>query len=90
MHRSVILLVVAATLFASLRTDAPARADDTSARPPNILFIMTDQHRWDCTGANGNKQLRTPNFDRLPSEFLHRPLSAFSSKSSQLHAAGSQ
>ncbi|MGZ0174089.1 MAG: sulfatase family protein [Planctomycetales bacterium] len=68
MHRSVILLVVAATLFASLRTDAPARADDTSARPPNILFIMTDQHRWDCTGANGNKQIRTPNFDRLAAE----------------------
>ena len=32
---------------------------------PNILFIMTDQHRWDCLGANGNKIIKTPNLDRL-------------------------
>jgi arylsulfatase A-like enzyme len=31
----------------------------------NILFIMTDQQRWDCVGANGNKQIQTPNLDRL-------------------------
>ena len=28
---------------------------------PNILFLMTDQHRWDCIGANGNELIRTPN-----------------------------
>jgi arylsulfatase len=32
---------------------------------PNILFIMTDQQRWDCVGANGNKIIKTPNLDRL-------------------------
>lgn len=36
-----------------------------AARRPNILFIMTDQHRWDCLGANGNKLIKTPNLDRL-------------------------
>lgn len=37
------------------------------ARPtrPHILFIMTDQHRWDALGANGNVVLRTPQLDRL-------------------------
>lgn len=35
---------------------------------PNILFIMTDQHRWDCIGANGNELIKTPNIDRLASE----------------------
>ena len=35
---------------------------------PNILFIMTDQHRWDCIGANGNALIKTPNLDRLASE----------------------
>src|SRR5580765_4294787 len=34
-------------------------------RKPNILFIMTDQQRWDCVGANGNKLIQTPNLDRL-------------------------
>ena len=32
---------------------------------PNILFIMTDQQRWDCVGANGNELIKTPNMDRL-------------------------
>ena len=32
---------------------------------PNILFLMTDQQRWDCVGANGNKLIQTPNMDRL-------------------------
>ena len=36
-----------------------------SKRRPNILFIMTDQHRWDCIGANGNRLIHTPNLDRL-------------------------
>ena len=35
---------------------------------PNILFIMTDQHRWDCIGVNGNQLIKTPNIDRLASE----------------------
>ena len=39
-----------------------------SAQPtvrPNVLFIMTDQHRFDALGANGNSIIRTPNLDRL-------------------------
>jgi len=36
-----------------------------TADRPNILFIMTDQHRWDCIGANGNPLIKTPNLDRL-------------------------
>ena len=32
---------------------------------PNIVFIMADQLRWDCVGANGNALVRTPNIDRL-------------------------
>jgi arylsulfatase len=34
---------------------------------PNILFIMTDQLRWDCIGANGNRLIQTPHLDRLAS-----------------------
>ncbi|MCA9429852.1 MAG: sulfatase-like hydrolase/transferase, partial [Candidatus Omnitrophica bacterium] len=35
---------------------------------PNILFIMTDQQRYDCLGANGNRIIQTPNLDRLTSQ----------------------
>ena len=32
---------------------------------PNVLFIMTDQQRYDCVGANGNPIIKTPNLDAL-------------------------
>ena len=34
----------------------------------NILFLMTDQQRFDGLGANGNRFIQTPNLDRLASE----------------------
>ena len=30
---------------------------------PNILFLMTDQHRWDAMGVSGD-WVNTPNTDR--------------------------
>ncbi len=38
------------------------------AKRPNILLLMTDQHRGDCIGADGNKAIRTPNLDRIARE----------------------
>jgi len=35
---------------------------------PNILFIMTDQQRWDTVGEVKPKKLKTPNLDRMVSE----------------------
>ncbi len=35
---------------------------------PNILWICTDQHRYDTIGALGNPHIRTPNLDRLCAE----------------------
>jgi arylsulfatase len=32
---------------------------------PNILFIMVDQHRFDCMGAYGNTDIETPHLDQL-------------------------
>lgn len=34
-------------------------------KKPNLLFIITDQQRWDCVGANGNDIIKTPNLDAL-------------------------
>ena len=41
---------------------------DAHSDRPNILLIMTDQHRWDCIGANGNRLIKTPRLDRLAEE----------------------
>jgi arylsulfatase A-like enzyme len=34
----------------------------------NLLLIHSDQHRYDCVGANGHGFLHTPNLDRLARE----------------------
>ncbi len=35
------------------------------SQPPNILWICTDQQRWDTLGVYGNDWVKTPNIDRL-------------------------
>ena len=40
----------------------------TERRRLNILFLMTDQHRWDCLGCAGNRAIKTPSLDRLARE----------------------
>lgn len=37
-------------------------------RPPNILFLMTDQQRYDSLGCYGASFAHTPNLDRLAAE----------------------
>ncbi|MDF2964604.1 MAG: sulfatase [Paenibacillus sp.] len=37
-------------------------------KPPNILFIMLDQLRYDCIGSSGGYPVFTPNIDRLAEE----------------------
>ena len=34
-------------------------------RPPNILFLLTDDQRWDTLGCMGNTVIQTPQIDRL-------------------------
>lgn len=58
-----------------LKPGETGRADDalTQGTPvpagrtqrPNILWIMADQLRYDCVGANGNRIIKTPHLDRL-------------------------
>ena len=38
---------------------------------PNILFIFTDDHHYQCFGAAGNPHIRTPNMDRIASRGVH-------------------
>src|SRR5439155_19457005 len=35
---------------------------------PNIVFILTDDQRWDCLSCAGHPFLKTPNIDRIASE----------------------
>ncbi len=35
---------------------------------PNILYLMADQHRYDCLSSSGNSVIHTPNLDRIAAE----------------------
>jgi arylsulfatase A-like enzyme len=50
------------------RLPAPGAAPDAIRPRPNVLLIMTDQHRGDALGCAGNPVLRTPALDRLARE----------------------
>ncbi len=43
-------------------------AGDTSARPPNILFIMVDEMRWNVMSCAGHPLVKTPHLDRIARE----------------------
>lgn len=38
------------------------------AEQPNIVIVMADDQTWDLSGCYGNKDVQTPNIDRLASE----------------------
>ncbi len=58
--------LLAVGLAAASLAAGPVRAADTA--PPNIIFILTDDHRWDALSAMGHPFLETPNLDRLADE----------------------
>ncbi|MDB4444848.1 sulfatase-like hydrolase/transferase, partial [Akkermansiaceae bacterium] len=41
------------------------------AKRPNILVILTDDHRYDALGFLGHPFLKTPHMDRLAAEGVH-------------------
>lgn len=60
---------VNAALPAALATpQAPASAARNAPRPPNILFIISDQMTPFMTGPYGSSVAKTPNLDRLARE----------------------
>ena len=59
---------LAVALLPSLAAPGPSGA---SERPPNIVLITSDDHRWDALGAAGNPAVRTPVLDALAREGVH-------------------
>jgi len=41
------------------------------AERPNILLVLTDDHRWDTMGCAGHPFVETPNMDRLAKEGVY-------------------
>ena len=60
----------------SAEASQPAADDPTGAGSdavrPNLLFLMTDQHRWDALGCAGG-WVETPHLDRIAAEGVRFP-----------------
>ncbi len=72
-RREMLQLLLAAGGGAALGMAAEAQATQPAARPagsrparpPNILFILTDDHALNAIGAYGSRINHTPNIDRI-------------------------
>ncbi len=62
-----LLRLLALVLLSSTATPLATAAE----KRPNVLFILTDDQRWDALGLGGNKHLQTPNIDRLGKEGVY-------------------
>jgi len=70
------LAIIGSVLYASPgwadepkgETATQSTAPASASHRPNILWIMADQLRYDCVGANGNPIIKTPHLDRLAKE----------------------
>jgi len=40
-------------------------AQNRAAKRPNIIFLLTDDQRWDTMGCMGNRIIQTPNMDAM-------------------------
>ncbi|NLS94285.1 MAG: sulfatase-like hydrolase/transferase [Planctomycetaceae bacterium] len=58
-----VFVAVACSTFLGLAAEQAAGAER-----PNVLFIFTDDQRWDTIAALGNPEIKTPNTDRLVDE----------------------
>jgi arylsulfatase A-like enzyme len=61
-------LVMLLFLFSFFCWNSPSFAQKSKAKEserPNIIFILTDDQRWDALGYAGNKIIQTPEMDKL-------------------------
>ncbi|MEM9941601.1 MAG: sulfatase [Planctomycetota bacterium] len=71
MHKLALWLGIAYLLFSSVTVviglEQPA---ETGLNRPNVLFILTDDQRYDALSCMGHPHLKTPHIDRLANEGL--------------------
>lgn len=58
----IVLISCFVLLFSACKNNEPENAK------PNIIFLMTDDQRWDNMGCYGKPEFNTPNIDRLASQ----------------------
>jgi arylsulfatase A-like enzyme len=65
---SVVLLITATTTQINVEASSDVNKGTYRQSRPNILFILTDDQRFDDLGCMGNKIIQTPNLDKLAAD----------------------
>ena len=65
---AVILLIL---LNAGCKPGVTEEIQTVDGKRPNIIFILTDDQRWDALSCAGNPIIQTPNMDKLAGRGLH-------------------
>ncbi|MDX1406667.1 MAG: sulfatase [Saprospiraceae bacterium] len=72
MKSTIALLLPVIFLFAGCTSDKPVSATSGDQVPQNVIFILSDDHRYDFMGFTGKVPfLETPNMDRMAREGVH-------------------
>ena len=67
-HIFLILFSFAIMFSCKQKTGVSTKVDPITEALPNLVIVLSDQHSYDMLGAYGNKQIITPNLDKLASE----------------------
>lgn len=63
--KSTLFSLLAAGVLLACGVAAPPISKNQPASPPNLIFLLADDLRWDKTGFMGDTLIRTPAIDRL-------------------------
>jgi len=67
---SLVILFGSVGLLASCYSQEASNSK-IEARPPNIIFLLTDDQRWDALGFAGNDVIQTPHLDDLARDGIY-------------------
>ncbi|HSO85100.1 MAG TPA: family 78 glycoside hydrolase catalytic domain, partial [Draconibacterium sp.] len=65
LNQSGILLLISFFLFSGIEKSLAQDKSEHKKTKPNIIFILTDDQRWDALGYAGNTIIQTPEMDKL-------------------------
>ena len=71
MRLPIIALIVCSLAATSFAAELPASPARPGVKPRNVVFILTDDHRYDAMGFMGHPFLKTPHMDSIAANGVH-------------------
>ncbi len=69
----VLMTLITASLLANFGCASEEATHNAEVKQPNIVFFLTDDHRFDAMGFTGHPFLKTPGLDSLAKEGVYFP-----------------